>query len=75
MKPPVAFWDYVDPDDTGWSRCFGCDKWRKNINFYNNQHWILCYQCWEDYWFNEDELAEDYKPPIKYGKFKLPVIR
>lgn len=59
MKPPKPF---KLNKDHGWSKCFACSLWRKNNRFFHEDtHWVLCESCFEDYWFNTDELLPDYK--------------
>ena len=46
----------------GFSICIACGQWRLSNNVFHHEgrHWILCRTDFEDYWFNTDELQDDY---------------
>ncbi len=60
MKPPYA---YKLDKRRGYSKCMGCDKWTLSNALFKNEgiNWNLCEGDFEDYWFNEDEVASDFK--------------
>lgn len=67
MKPPCKF---KITREHGFSLCLGCNEWKKCLAFYHDgMWWALCYNDWEEYWYNQDELNSDYKPPLYKGKF------
>lgn len=58
MEPPKAF---KIKRNHGYSICTGCGDWKETIPFrHEGVWWSLCKLCWVDYWFNTEELADDF---------------
>lgn len=64
MKPPVPFnWKKTPKHYYSFSLCRACDKYVFKINIFHHEgrDWRLCYTDYEDYWYNTDELLDDYE--------------